>query len=287
LVKLTGDIKPMNDIAKIQQKDIDDNMAKIAEMIGQADTSNSNATMGYPRLAIEQQNENTSGDVLPKGSYRFKMNGKALYSKNIEVRLFVRYYGYDFYSNERPEDSVRTVLQPSLSDDFPDTAGGDRCGKLGKDEIASLPANSIEHARQKNIKCTQVVYGMVTKGTGESVDKETIDLADTPFIWSARGSAFMPVANFIREIPSNKIMFSQKAKMSTKRNVNGSVIYYTPIFEKPQTVKVSETDITILNEFMEDIKGWNERVLKDHNERKENVLLKEDLDVAKELESAA
>ena len=38
---------------------------------------------------------------------------------------------------------------------------------------------------------------------------------------------------------------------------------------------------------MEDIKGWNERVVKDHNERKENVLLKEDLDVAKELESAA
>ena len=43
----------------------------------------------------------------------------------------------------------------------------------------------------------------------------------------------------------------------------------------------------MLNEFMEDIKGWNDRVLKDYNEKKENVLLKEDLDVAKDLESAA
>jgi len=95
------------------------------------------------------------------------------------------------------------------------------------------------------------------------------------------------VANFIREIPGNKIMFSQRAKLATKRNVNGSVIYYTPVFEKPQTIKVSEEDITMLNEFMEDIKGWNDRVLKDYNEKKENVLLKEDLDVAKDLESAA
>ena len=59
------------------------------------------------------------------------------------------------------------------------------------------------------------------------------------------------------------------------------------MFEKPQTIKVSEEDITMLNEFMEDIKGWNDRVLKDYNEKKENVLLKEDLDVAKDLESAA
>ena len=131
------------------------------------------------------------------------------------------------------------------------------------------------------------MYGLVAKGKGETVDGEEVNLAGTPFVWSARGSAFMPVANFIREIPGNKIMFSQRAKLATKRNVNGSVIYYTPVFEKPQTIKVSEEDITMLNEFMEDIKGWNDRVLKDYNEKKENVLLKEDLDVAKDLESAA
>ena len=275
----------MTDLVKID--DIEANMAKIAEMIGQKDTSNSNASQGYPRLAIEQQNENTNGDVLPKGSYRFKVSGKSVYTKDVEVRFFVRYYGYDFYNNENPEESVRTVLQPSLSDDFPDTAGGDRCGKLSKDEVAALPANSIEHARQKNLKATQVVYGLGAKGKGETVHGDELNLAGTPFVWSARGSAFMPVANFIREIPGNKIMFSQRAKLATKRNVNGSVIYYTPVFEKPQTIKVSEEDITMLNEFMEDIKGWNDRVLKDYNEKKENVLLKEDLDVAKDLESAA
>ena len=104
----------MTDLVKID--DIEANMAKIAEMIGQKDTSSSNASQGYPRLAIEQQNENTNGDVLPKGSYRFKVNGKSVYTKDVEVRFFVRYYGYDFYNNENPEESVRTVLQPSLSD---------------------------------------------------------------------------------------------------------------------------------------------------------------------------
>ena len=96
----------------------------------------------------------------------------------------------------------------------------------------------------------------------------------------------MPVNTYIREVPSNKIMFGQKAKISTKRNVNGSVIYYTPVFDKPQPIKVTDKDIELLNTFMEDINKWNTRVLKQYNERKDTVLAREDLDIAKELESA-
>ena len=96
----------------------------------------------------------------------------------------------------------------------------------------------------------------------------------------------MPVNTYIREVPSNKIMFGQKVKIATKRNVNGSVIYYTPVFDKPQSIKVTDKDIELLNTFMEDINKWNTRVLKQYNERKDTVLAREDLDIAQELESA-
>lgn len=276
----------MSAVMKIEEFN-EDNLAKIAAMIGQVDSSKA-ATAGIPRLAIEQQNETKEGDVLPKGSFRLRVGDQSVYAKEIEARFFIRYYSYDLWNNDNPELSVRTVLAPSLSDDFPDTSGGNKCGKLSKDEVANLSSNSIEHAKQKSIKCTQVVYGIITSAEGaKNVDGEEVDIKDTPFIWSARGSAFMPVANHIREVPSNKIMFAQKSKINTKRNVNGSVIYYSPVFDKPKSVKVGEKDIELLNEFMEDIEKWNTKVVKEYTERKDTVLARDELDVANELESVA
>ena len=276
----------MSELMKIDEVN-EENLAKVAAMIGQVDTSRPEVAAGLPRLAIEQQNENKEGDTLPKGSFRLRVGEQTVYSKEIEARFFVRYYSYDLWNQDNPEDSIRTVLAPSLSDDFPDTSGGNKCGKLAKDEIANLSTNSLEHAIQKSIKCTQVIYGTIIKAdNAATADGEEVDLKGTPFIWSARGSAFMPVNTYIREVPSNKIMFGQKVKIATKRNVNGSVIYYTPVFDKPQPIKVTDKDIELLNTFMEDINKWNTRVLKQYNERKDTVLAREDLDIAKELESA-
>lgn len=274
----------MSTVMKIEDFN-DENVAKIAAMIGQVDV-NSNAAVGLPRLAIEQQNETKEGETLPKGAFRLRIGDKSIYSKEMELRLFVRYYSYDLWNNEQPELSVRTVLAPSLSDDFPDTSGGNKCGKLSKDEASGLPVNSIEHAKQKSIKCTQAVYGVVTSAPdAKTVEGEEVDLKGTPFIWSARGSAFMPVADYIREVPSTKLMFGQKAKLATKRHVNGSVIYYTPVFDKPKPVKVENGDIELLNTFMEDIDKWNVRVIKEYRDRKDAVLSRDDLDVANSLEA--
>ena len=264
----------------------EENMAKLAAMVGQTETR-SNVQQGLPRLAIEQQADNDDGEPLPKGSFRIRLDNNTVYAKEITVRMFVRYYSYDLWNQNSPEDSVRTVLSPSLSDDFPDTSGGMKCGKLNKQEVEALSTNSLEHAKQKSIKCTQVIYGVIA-GAKDATDTtgEAVDLKGTPFIWSARGSAFMPVANYIREVPSNKIIFGQKVSIATKRNKNGGITYYTPVFDKPQPVKIVDEDVETLNTFMKDIERWNERVLNQYNERKENVLAMDDLDVAKALENA-
>ena len=275
----------MSDIVTMDDLN-EENMAKIAAMIGQTD-SRPATQQGLPRLAIEQQSENDDGEPLPKGSFRVRLDNNTVYSKEISVRMFVRYYSYDLWNQQSPEDSIRTVLAPSLSDDFPDTSGGMKCGKLSKQEVENLAPNSLEHAKQKSIKCTQVVYGVITGATNATDNAgDTVDLAGTPFIWSARGSAFMPVANYIREVPSNKIIFGQKVKIATKRNKNGGITYYTPAFYEPQAVKISDEDVETLNTFIQDIERANERVLKLYNERKENVLAMDDLDVAKALENA-
>ena len=275
----------MSDIITMEDLN-EENMAKLAAMVGQTETR-ATTTQGLPRLAIEQQADNDDGEPLPKGNFRIRLDNSTVYAKEITVRIFVRYYSYDLWNQNSPEDSIRTVLAPSLSDDFPDTSGGMKCGKLSKQEVEGLAPNSLEHAKQKSIKCTQVVYGVITGATNATDNAgDTVDLAGTPFIWSARGSAFMPVANYIREVPSNKIIFGQKVKIATKRNKNGGITYYTPAFYEPQAVKISDEDVETLNTFIQDIERANERVLKLYNERKENVLAMDDLDVAKALENA-
>ena len=275
----------MSDIITMEDLN-EENMAKLAAMVGQTETR-ATTTQGLPRLAIEQQADNDDGEPLPKGSFRIRLDNSTVYAKEITVRMFVRYYSYDLWNQSSPEDSIRTVLAPSLSDDFPDTSGGMKCGKLSKQEVEGLAPNSLEHAKQKSIKCTQVVYGVITGATNATDNAgDTVDLAGTPFIWSARGSAFMPVANYIREVPSNKIIFGQKVKIATKRHKNGGITYYTPAFYEPQAVKISDEDVETLNTFIQDIERANERVLKLYNERKENVLAMDDLDVAKALENA-
>ena len=47
----------MSELMKIEEVN-DENLARIAAMIGQVDTSRPEAAAGLPRLAIEQQNEN-------------------------------------------------------------------------------------------------------------------------------------------------------------------------------------------------------------------------------------
>lgn len=264
----------------------EENMAKLAAMVGQTQVR-SNVQQGLPRLAIEQQADDDDGEPLPKGSFRIRLDNNTVYAKEITVRIFVRWYSYDMYVKDKPEETIRTVLASSLSDDFPDTSGGNKCGRLSKQEVEALPPNSLEFARQKNIKCTQVVYGIIT-GAKDATDTtgETVDLKGTPFIWSVRGSAFMPVSNYISEVPSNKIIFGQKVSIATKRHKNGGITYYTPVFDKPQPVKIVDEDVETLNTFMKDIEKWNERVLKQYNERKENVLAMDDLDVANSLEVA-
>jgi hypothetical protein len=115
----------------------EENMAKLAAMVGQTETR-ATTTQGLPRLAIEQQADNDDGEPLPKGSFRIRLDNSTVYAKEITVRMFVRYYSYDLWNQNSPEDSIRTVLAPSLSDDFPDTSGGMKCGKLSKQEVEGL-----------------------------------------------------------------------------------------------------------------------------------------------------
>ena len=79
----------MSDIITMEDLN-EENMAKLAAMVGQTETR-ATTTQGLPRLAIEQQADNDDGEPLPKGSFRIRLDNSTVYAKEITVRMFVRY----------------------------------------------------------------------------------------------------------------------------------------------------------------------------------------------------
>lgn len=258
----------------------------LAAMIGQVGLGKP-VNSGIPRFAIEQMAENDEGERLPKGSYRLKVDGEDYYFDGDPlVRLYVRYFAYDAFNADNPKESPRTVMKPSLKEDFPDSKGGMKCGKLTPQEIEALPKDSSLLAAQKAIKCTQIIYGYVHQGHVKTIEGEEQDMVGTPFVWSVRGSAFQPLWNYIGKLGQKNIMFSNVIELKTKRNKMGSVTYFTPELSDVEKLKLNDDDVGRINTIMDDIKSYNNRIVTQHKEHLKDKLTSEELDVSDSLEVA-
>ena len=258
----------------------------LAAMMGQVGLGKP-VNAGIPRLAIEQMAENDEGERLPKGNIRLRVDGVDYYfDKDPLVRLYARYFAYDAFNAENPKESPRTVMKPSLKDDFPDSKGGNKCGKLSAQEVDALPKDSSLLAAQKAIKCTQIVYGYVHSGTAKTIEGQEQDMSGTPFVWSVRGSAFQPIWNYIAKLGQKTIMFSRVVEIRTKRNKMGSVTYFTPELEDIETLPLNDDDVGRINTIMEDIKKYNDRIVSQHKEHLKDKLTSSELDVSDSLEVA-
>ena len=265
----------------------DSDFAKIAQSFGQDDGPAENARL--PRLAIEQSSDDDEGNRLPKGDFRLRAEGSTFYLKKPQVRLFIRVFGYDVYNATEGEWGCRTVLKPSLKDEFLDTDGGLKCGKLSKAEVDALEATSIEKALQKSIKCSQVIYGVVERGSGTNLsDPDTpVDMAGTPFIWSVKGSSFIPISNFFRSLTKQKkLMMKEVVELNTKRHKNGTVVYYTADAETKNSVDFDEDNKTMLKVCIDDINDYNSFIIKEYRKAAKLQSTSDELNVDAELQVA-
>ena len=265
----------------------DQEFEKLAKATGQDDFSKAER---IPRLSIEQSSDDNEGNSVPRGKYRLIIDKSTYYMNTQTVRFFLRMFGYSVYDPTENKFSNRTVLKPSLKDTFADTTGGYKCGKLGREQIESLPENSIERALQKSIRCAQTIYGVIESGKAYKADspKKTVDMAGTPFMWTVRGASFIPVSDFIKSLTDHKkIMLKTSVKLATERMQRGSVTYFQAKVAETGEPHFGEDDIDILSSFAEDVNNYNAFVLKDHKEAKKLIDVQEELDVEAELQQAS
>ena len=255
----------------------------LAKLTGQDDFAKEER---IPRLSIEQSSDDNDGNPVPRGKYRLWVDGSNYYMDTPVVRLFLRMFGYSVYDPSENRFANRTVLKPSLRDVFPDIQGGDKCGKLSRDEMETLADNSIEKALQKSIRCAQTIYGVIQSGKAYKADnpKKKIDMDGTPFMWTVRGASFVPVSDAIKEMTDHKkIMLKTPLKLSTERMQRGSVTYFQAKVAETGEPTFGENDVEILSSFAEDVNKYNNYVLKEHKDARKLLDAQDDLDVEAEL----
>lgn len=241
----------MNEVITLSNVSYD----QLAQLIGQ---SSGTTKPRLPVLKINNKAMNSDEVQLPMGQYHLSgLEVGNIFSKTVTFRPFINTYQYIKYDPNLNKFINKCILFTDFSQDAPDELGGNRCGKItGKAKENMDPRLQSD---QKMITCVRNVFGLVTI-TGRDLEGKPGGVKDYPCVWKSSGSAFMAFGDALKPLVSaSKLMINYNFEMATKKNVNGSVIFYTPVLsvDVNAPVTITQKDIDTLNLFKTHITDEN------------------------------
>ncbi len=238
---------------------------QIAQMIGQEESAgNSNA---LTMLKINRDHEDDNGNAIPAGSFSVNTDTGFVYAKTMKLQLFMQRYQYLHYDQAENEMVSKSVMANNLypQTEIPDNIGGMRCGSVPASQRDTLSAD--EALKQKDIKCFRMLFGKVTFNDAVNSAGESVEVADVPVLWRARGSNFMPISKPLDALSAQKkpfIFYSLNASLTKMKN--GGLVYYVADFEVGDgPLDFTEADQVLLQDFNDYIDNENKRVMKDYD----------------------
>ena len=240
---------------------------ELQKLLGSADfTSESKLA----RLSINYSAEDNDDNPLPRGHYRLydPESRNTVFAKDVKFRPFVRTYMYNVWDNEENQFSCRTVQCKSMGDPFHDTSGGEKCGRMSKEEQNALPNDSAVLTQQKNIKCVQVIYGLVTI-EGKNATKEDYTLENVPAVWYVKGASFIPISDWFKSIDKEKKLYATTVgKLEAIKQKRGGIQFWISRATTVETKDFSKKDRVVLESFIGDIMEHNSEIMEKHRESK-------------------
>ena len=239
---------------------------QIASLIGQ-DVPTNGGGPSINLLKINRDNEDDNGRSIPAGSFFVNLPEGTVYAKTIKFQLFMQRYQYMHYDAVANEMVSKSILAKNLypQTEIPDTIGTMRCGSVPAAQRDSLSAEQA--LKQKDIKCFRMLYGKVTFNDAVDADGKSVEVADLPVLWRARGSNFMPISKPLDALSAQKkpfIFFNLNASLN--RQKNGGLVYYVSdlsIGDGP--LDFTEDDQELLKFFDENITSENKQIMADHD----------------------
>ena len=239
--------------------------------------------MGLPRLTINYDAENDDGVTLKRGTWRIWNGSAPVYAEKVHIRPLMRTFEWSHWDQEERTFSCKSIQKPKLSGEFPDSLGGNKCGRLSKDEENSMSPDDPRVLLSKSVSCNQVIYGVLEAPDATYADGTPAPIEDMAFVAYFKRSGFIPVINFIdQELTRNKKVLMQKAviEMTTEKHKKGSVLYWTPKLSLVREVSINDKDKELLRKFNDTVKGHNETVFADFKAAQKSMMSADDSDLA-------
>ena len=184
---------------------------------------------GLPQLTINHFAEDDDGNKLPRGQWQVfaKDAGGTVFGETVLFRPFLRTFSYAVWDNEEAKFSSQSVqLEGFNKGPFLDTTGTEKCGRLSEDELKGLDPNSPEAALSKEVKCTQLVYGLVSfEGADAEGNKQVVE--NLPCVWRARGASYNGADSILKELSKRKRNWHMTVlKLESEKKKKGGNNYF-------------------------------------------------------------
>ena len=266
-----------------------DNTEELKKLTGQGEGGGDR--VGLPRLGINYDQENDDGNPLPRGHWKIFVDGEFLYAPEVKIQSLMRMFEYSMWDAEANEGrggfSCKSVQKPSFGGTFPDTEGGNKCGRLTRDEEEKLNDQDPAYLKSRAVICNQVIYGTIS-GTFKTGAGKEVKIDKKPMIAYFKKSGFKPISDFISGLGrQDKVMAHCEITLRTHKNKKGSVTYWTPVPTLSGTVGLSEDDKHLVVKFDQTIRAHNDSVLQEFKEAQKLLLSEDDSDLASDFANAS
>ena len=258
----------------------------LMKMSGQSE-QDSGPRLGLPRLTINYEAETEEGLSLKRGAWRIWNGSAVVYADKVQFRPLMRTYEWSVWNQEEGKFSCKSVQRTGLSGEFPDTAGGNKCGRLSRQEEEQLPSDDPRVLLSRSVSCNQVIYGVLSAADATLADGTPAPVEELPFVAYFKRSGFRPVREFIDQQLTRKKILMQKAviEMGTDKHKNGGVVYWTPKLSLVKEVSISDADKELIKQFAETVKGHNDSVMHEYREAAKMSMSDDDIDLSQRFAS--
>ena len=254
------------------------------ELTGQAATPKSE---GLSRLNINYDTETEDGETLTRGDWKMMYHGEMVYAKQILIKPILRTFEWSIFDAEQGVFSSKSVQKPTMSGDFPDTEGGNKCGRLSQDEEDKLKDDDPVKLKSRSAVCNQVLYSKVS-GKFRKANGEEIEISEHPAVAYFKRSGFLPIRNFIDSLTrQKKIMQKCWISLKTDKKKKGSVTYFVPVPTLSSETDILDEDKELMKKFAETVKAHNQSVLEQSRESAKLETSEADESLADDFNAAA
>ena len=220
---------------------------------------------------------------MKKGTWKLMLDGRFVFADKLKLRPFSRMYTYSHWDQEENIFISQSIQTASLGDKFPDSIGGEKCGRLPKDVEAELKETDPRYLTSREVVCNQVVYGTVS-GTAKDAQGNDVELDNQPVVAYFKKSGFRPVREALDLITrQRKLMQKTVFEIGTKKMKTGAITFWVPTFAQVEYLdELTEDDLGLIKKFLESIKVYNDGILEKFRDAQKASL--GDIDVSLEAE---